>query len=68
MTNKTVVFLGCSKEQKELWNCTGDPKELVIGKEYIVKNVEVHSWHTAYFLSGLVGSFNSVCFEDREVV
>ena len=65
---KVVVFVGCIPEQVSWGNYTGEVGELVEGQEYTVERVEVHSWHTAYFLSGLAGSFNSVCFDDREVV
>jgi hypothetical protein len=37
---------------------------LIIGDIYEVENVEVHSWHTKYFLKGFSKMpFNSVHFE-----
>lgn len=60
---KRYKFKGCSEIQKSWGNYTGDITELVVGREYKVINIEVHSWHTKIYLEGLEGSFNSVCFE-----
>jgi len=57
-----VVFTGCTEHQKRFGNNTGDTDKLEVGKVYEVKEIEVHSWHTKYYLEGLEGSFNSVCF------
>ena len=35
----------------------------ILGRFYTVTGVEVHSQHTKIELKGMVGKFNSVCFE-----
>lgn len=60
-----VKFVECSDEQASF--CGGeDPREhLKINEIYELENVEVHSWHTRYFIKGFDGMwFNSVCFEE----
>lgn len=58
-----VKFLGCSKEQIQ-WGNNDDPTGiLVIGKTYTISKIEVHSQHTKISLEGIVGRFNSVCFD-----
>jgi hypothetical protein len=37
---------------------------LVVGREYTLAKVEVHSWHTKIWLEEVEGIFNSVQFED----
>ena len=60
--NDTVEYIGCSQEQIN-WGNNNDPRSvLVIGKEYIVEKVIVHSQHTKIKLYNKVGMFNSVCF------
>lgn len=46
----------------------GNAKEcLVVGKQYTVEKVEIHSWHTNVFLEGYPGiPFNSVQFKNVE--
>jgi len=61
--NTIVKFIGCSESQHNFGNHTGNYNNLVIGKEYVVEKTEVHSWHTKVYLKGIVGNFNSVCFE-----
>lgn len=58
-----IKFLGCSKEQIQ-WGSNDDPTDiLVIGETYKVNKVEIHSQHTKISLEGVVGRFNSVCFD-----
>jgi len=42
---------------------TGNHKKLVVGEEYEIISIEMYPEHTAYFLKGHKGSFNSVFFE-----
>jgi hypothetical protein len=60
---KTVIFTGCDQSQHSWGNHTGDYTKLVIGQKYRLKKEEERSWHTKYFLDGIDGSFNSVCFD-----
>lgn len=58
-----IKFLGCSKEQIQ-WGSNDDPTDiLVVGETYKVNKVEIHSQHTKISLEGVVGRFNSVCFD-----
>ncbi len=58
----TVKFVGCSEEQQR-WGGNDDPTgKLVVGNKYIIKYLEVHTWHTKVILEGIEGKFNSVCF------
>jgi hypothetical protein len=58
-----VKYIGCSKEQQR-WGGNDNPQEkgLVIGNIYEVSSEEQHSWHTKFYLVGIEGKFNSVCF------
>jgi hypothetical protein len=59
----TVRYIGCTNEQIN-WGNNDDPRSfLIIGREYIIENVEVHSSHTKISLCNKWGKFNSVCFE-----
>ena len=60
-----VIFTGYTKEQHMFGGHTGNPDELVIGESYSVIKTEVHTWHTKYYLKDHEGSFNSVCFEEK---
>lgn len=56
-----VKYLGCSPVQ-----VTGhdNPRGiLTIGQIYILQRVEASSWHTDFYLQGIDGNFNSVCFD-----
>ena len=57
----TVGYLGCTKEQVQWGNNDWPP--CILGRFYTVTGVEVHSQHTKIELKGMVGKFNSVCFE-----
>lgn len=58
-----VKFIGCSKEQIA-WGNNDDPNlVLFLGDQYLIEKVEVHSNHTKIELLGIIGKFNSVCFE-----
>ena len=60
--NDTVEYIGCSQEQID-WGNNDDPRSfLIVGKEYVVEQVDVHSQHTKIKLYNKVGWFNSVCF------
>jgi len=61
--NDIVEYIGCSEEQIK-WGNNDDPTLcLIIGKEYTVEKVDVHSQHTKIKLYNKVGWFNSVCFK-----
>ena len=59
-----VKYKGCSDDQVR-WGSNDDPRGiLVIGKEYSVQKMEVHSWHTKYWLwEHPNNKFNSANFE-----
>lgn len=59
-----VVFIGSTGGQVR-WGSNDDPSDLLtIGKVYDVQKVEVHSWHTKYYLKEFPNKkFNSVSFE-----
>jgi len=65
----SVVFTEWSQEQVN-WGGNDDPKTcLVMGNEYVVDEVEVHSQHTKVRLVGHEGlSFNSVHFRVIEEI
>lgn len=47
------------------WGRGADPRgTLVIGQLYRVVNVEIHSYHTLYYLEGYGEPYNSCHFED----
>jgi len=61
--NNVVEYIGCSQEQIR-WGNNDDPTlSLVVGKEYTIEKVDVHSQHTKIKLYNKVGWFNSVCFK-----
>jgi len=61
--NNIVQYIGCSEEQIR-WGNNDDPRSyLIVGKEYIIEKVDVHSQHTKIKLYNKVGWFNSVCFK-----
>lgn len=61
--NDTVEYLGCSDEQVR-WGNNDDPRSfLIVGKEYVIEKVFVHSQHTKIKLYNKMGMFNSVCFK-----
>ena len=61
--NDVVEYIGCSQEQIN-WGNNDDPRSfLIIGKEYTIEKVDVHSQHTKIKLYNKMGWFNSVCFE-----
>ena len=57
-----VRYIGCSKEQIN-WGNNDKPYMCIIDHIYTVANVEVHTSHTKIELKGIIGRFNSVCFE-----
>ncbi len=57
-----IIFTGCCEEQRK-WGNHADDSVLEIGKEYTVKDISVHSYHTKIYLEETEGHFNSVCFE-----
>jgi hypothetical protein len=59
-----VKFIGCSTEQHRWGSNTGNPEELKVGDEYVIAEVDPHSWSTKLVLEGIKGTFNNVCFEE----
>jgi hypothetical protein len=58
-----VKFIGCNEYQVK-WGSNDDPNPLLeIDGIYELEKMEVHTWHTKYYLKGIKGKFNSVCFE-----
>lgn len=58
-----VKFIGCSKEQI-LWGNNDNPNTILsIGSVYKISKVDIHSSHTKISLEGIIGRFNSVCFD-----
>ena len=58
-----VVFTGQSEAQRR-WGGNDDANEfLIVGKEYVVESVVIHSQHTKLKLRNKNGRFNSVCFD-----
>lgn len=62
-----VRYTGCTDDQIK-WGSHDDPREiLVVGEEYTIEHLEVHSSFTRVFLQEIDDlSFNSVCFENIE--
>lgn len=61
--NNIVEYIGCSEEQIK-WGNNDDPTlSLVVGQEYLIEKVDVHSQHTKIKLYNKIGWFNSVCFK-----
>ena len=58
-----VKFTGCSTAQQNWGRNDNTTDKLVFGNEYIISDIEVHSWHTKISLVGIEGKFNSVCFD-----
>lgn len=60
---ETIRFAGASDAQVK-WGSGSDPRpHMKEGDEFVIEDVEVHSWHTTVSLVGVPGRFNSVCFE-----
>ncbi len=59
-----VKFTECDDDQARFGRGADPRKFLELGKEYILMDKEIHSWHTLYYLEGFDPGFNSVCFED----
>jgi len=58
-----VEYIGCSVEQIR-WGNNDDPRSiLIVGHDYVVEDVDVHSQHTKIKLCHKIGWFNSVCFK-----
>lgn len=60
-----VAFIGCSIEQQR-WGNNDSTENLILGRFYVIEQVEPHKWHTKLMLQGIKGKFNSVCFEPIE--
>jgi hypothetical protein len=58
-----VKYTGCSIEQVKWGGNTNPEGILVEGDVYYLEKIEIHSWHTKFYLRGIQGKFNSVCFE-----
>lgn len=59
-----VKYIGCDDAQAN-FGSGYDPRNLLVqGQVYELATQEVHSWHTLFYLKGIDGAFNSVCFEE----
>ena len=59
----SVEYLGSSDAQVN-WGNNDDPRSfLIVGRHYIVEDVEVHRQHTKVKLRSTMGWFNSVSFK-----
>ena len=64
--NDIVEYIGCSHEQIN-WGNNDDPSSfLIVGEEYRIEKVDVHSQHTKVKLYNKIGWFNSVCFKIKQ--
>jgi len=57
-----VRYLGCTEQQIN-WGNNDRPYMLILDHVYTVSDVDVHKSHTKIELKGIIGRFNSVCFE-----
>jgi hypothetical protein len=53
-TDENVQSFGC---------CQGKLSQLSIGEIYKIRDIEVHSWHTKFYLEGIDSDFNEALFE-----
>ena len=59
----TVVYEGATDEQVR-WGSNTDPRGILVqGESYVIRDVDVRSWHTKLTLYGINGRFNSVHFK-----
>jgi len=63
LPNDVVVFKGQTEEQRKWGNNNNANEFLIVGRQYVVESVDVHSQHTKLKLQHKNGRFNSVCFE-----
>jgi hypothetical protein len=62
-----VKFTKKATKEEIAWGSNDDPNELlVLGSEYTVASIEVHSFHTKLYLEGVEGRFNTGSFEPCE--
>ena len=60
-----VIFSECCDAQAR-WGSGEDPRDyLELGGLYVISDIEVHSYHTLFYLEGFDVGFNSVCFTKR---
>lgn len=61
-----VKYIGAGDDQVR-WGNNDDPRGLLEeGKIYTIETIEVHSWHTKYYLKEFPSKkFNSVSFEAK---
>lgn len=58
----TVEFLGGAVQETVTWSGTDYPSHLIVGRQYRVKTVEIHTAFTRITLDNYQGTFNSVHF------
>ncbi|MBC8436973.1 hypothetical protein H8D85_01470 [bacterium] len=60
--NDKVRYTNATDDQVN-WGDNDDPREsLQLNHDYIIRAVDVHSWHTKIQLRGIKGTFNSTHF------
>ena len=57
-----VEYIGAIPQQV-MWSSTDYPSHLIVGKQYIVKEVKVFPWYTQITICNKSGTFNSVHFK-----
>jgi hypothetical protein len=64
-SGSVVTYTGCCDEQAKVSSVSDPRGVLVEGEKYTIERVEIHNWHTRYWLEGVNcdTGFNSVCFE-----
>ena len=61
-----VRYIGANNDQVK-WGSCADPRPVLTeGGIYTIEQIEVHNWHTKFFLDGQHGGFPSVAFEALE--
>ena len=59
-----IKYIGTTDGQVK-WGSNDDPRSILVeGAIYELDHKEIHLWHTKYYLVGIKGAFNSVCFEE----
>ena len=44
------IFTGCSEAQSKWGSYTGNPNNLIVGKKYVITNIEIHIFMIALLI------------------
>jgi hypothetical protein len=58
-----VTYNGWTEEQVK-WGGNDCPYMMIVGRQYTIESVDVHSSHTKVTIKGITGRFNSVHFSN----